>query len=361
MTKLDKIRHFIKESEAEVAVFSDPVTVNYLSGFDCDPHERQMFLFVFHDKEPLLFVPALEVARAKSIVSFTVQGYLDAENPWEKIKVALPIKDAKRIYAEFDHLNVTKFQGLQTVFSGQFDNLSPFIQRMRLIKSKDEIEKMLVAGDFADKAVQVGFENISLNVTETDIIAHIEFEMKKQGINKMSFDTMVLTGDNAANPHGIPGTNKIENNALLLFDLGVETLGYTSDMTRTVAVGKPDQFKVDIYNLCLEAQLTAQEFIKPGVTAAQVDAAARDVIERAGYGEYFNHRLGHGLGMDVHEFPSIMEGNDMVVEEGMCFSVEPGIYIPGKVGVRIEDCGYVTKDGFQPFTKTPKELLYFEG
>ncbi|KHD46126.1 M24 family metallopeptidase [Streptococcus hongkongensis] len=361
MTKLDKIRHFLKEEKAELAIFSDPVTVNYLTGFDCDPHERQMFLLVFNEQTPLLFVPALEVARAKSIVSFTVQGYLDAENPWEKIKEALPIRNAKHIYAEFDHLNVTKFQGLQTIFTGRFDNLSPFIQRMRLIKSEDEIQKMLIAGDFADKAIQIGFENISLNVTETDIIAQIEFEMKKQGINKMSFDTMVLTGDNAANPHGIPGTNNIENNALLLFDLGVETLGYTSDMTRTVAVGKPDQFKIDIYNLCLEAQLAAQAFVKPGVTAAQVDAAARSVIEKAGYGEYFNHRLGHGLGMDVHEFPSIMEGNDMIIEEGMCFSIEPGIYIPGKVGVRIEDCGYVTKDGFQPFTKTPKELLYFEG
>ncbi len=100
--------------------------------------------------------------------------------------------------------------------------------------------------------------------------------------------------------------------------------------------------------------------IKPGVTAHDVDRAARSVIEKAGYGEYFNHRLGHGIGMDVHEFPSIMEGNDMVIEEGMCFSVEPGIYIPGKVGVRIEDCGYVTKDGFGLFTETSKDLLYFD-
>ena len=131
-----------------------------------------------------------------------------------------------------------------------------------------------------------------------------------------------------------------------------------SDMTRTVAVGKPDQFKKDIYNLTLEAQQAAIDFIKPGVTAHEVDRAAREVIEKAGYGEYFNHRLGHGIGMDVHEFPSIMEGNDMVIEEGMCFSVEPGIYIPGKVGVRIEDCGVVTKDGFDLFTSTSKDLLY---
>ena len=361
MTKLDQIRSYLNDKKADIAVLSDPVTVNYLTGFYCDPHERQMFLFVYSDREPVLFVPALEVARASQVLDFTVFGYADFENPWQTIKSGLPSTDSAKVFAEFDNLNVTKFQGLQTAFDGHFENLTPYIQKMRLIKSQDEIEKMLVAGQFADKAVQIGFEHISLEATETDIIAQIEFEMKKQGISKMSFDTMVLTGNNAANPHGIPGRNKIENDALLLFDLGVETLGYTSDMTRTVAVGNPSQFKKDIYKLCLEAQLTAQDFIRPGVTAAEVDAAARNVIEKAGYGEYFNHRLGHGLGMEVHEFPSIMEGNDLVLEEGMCFSVEPGIYISGKVGVRIEDCGHVTKTGFEVFTQTPKELLYFEG
>ena len=249
---------------------------------------------------------------------------------------------------------------MKTVFeTAEFENLTPRIQRMRLIKSADEVQKMMVAGLYADKAVNVGFDNISLDKTETDIIAQIDFAMKREGY-EMSFDTMVLTGDNAANPHGIPAANKVENDALLLFDLGVLVNGYASDMTRTVAVGKPDQFKKDIYNLTLEAQQAALDFIKPGMTAHEVDRAAREVIEKAGYGEYFNHRLGHGIGMDVHEFPSIMEGNDMVIEEGMCFSVEPGIYIPGKVGVRIEDCGVVTKDGFDLFTSTSKDLLYFD-
>lgn len=359
MSKISQLTKALEQEQVYAAVLSDPVSINYLTGYLADPHERHMYLFVFADKSPLLFLPALDVARAELTVDFPVVGYQDSENPWEKIKAVLPKTDYPQVAVEFDNLNVSKYKGLQTVFSGNFVNLTPTLQQMRLIKAADEIDKMLVAGKYADMAVQVGFDNISLDVTETDIIAQIEFEMKKQGINKMSFDTMVLTGNNAANPHGIPGTNKIENNALLLFDLGVETLGYTSDMTRTVAVGKPDQFKTDIYNICLEAQLTAQDFIKPGVTASEVDAAARKVIEKAGYGEYFNHRLGHGLGMDVHEFPSIMAGNDMEIQEGMCFSVEPGIYIPGKVGVRIEDCGYVTKTGFEVFTKTPKELLYF--
>ncbi|MBM7635661.1 M24 family metallopeptidase [Streptococcus saliviloxodontae] len=359
MSKLSTIRHFLHQNQAKIAIFSDPVTINYLTGFYCDPHERQLFLFVYEDREPLLFVPALEVARASAQVDFPVFGYVDSENPWQKIKEGLPSIDSDFVYAEFNHLNVTKFQGLQSVFSGQFKNLTPTIETMRLIKSQDEIDKMLVAGKWADVAVQIGFDHIKKGNTETDIIAQIEFELKKQGVSHMSFETMVLTGNNAANPHGIPGTNPVEDNALLLFDLGVLYNGYTSDMTRTVAVGQPNQFQKDIYNLCLEAQLTAQEFIKPGVTASEVDAAARQVIEKAGYGEYFNHRLGHGLGMDVHEFPSIMAGNDLVIQEGMCFSVEPGIYIPGKVGVRIEDCGYVTKSGFEVFTKTPKELQYF--
>lgn len=360
MSKITSVQTYLDQEKMDLAIFSNPTTIHYLTGFASDPHERHMLLFVFPDKESLLFLPALDMDRARLRVDFPVVGYLDAENPWQVIKKSLPSKTYRKIGAEFDNLNLTRFYGLKTIFERDFIDLTPLINRMKLIKSRDEIDKMLVAGEFADKAMQIGFDNISLSHTETDIIAQIEFGMKKEGISKMSFETMVLTGTNAANPHGIPGTNLIENNALLLFDLGVETLGYTSDMTRTVAVGQPDQFKKDIYEIVLEAQLTAQDFIKPGVTASQVDAAARQVIEKAGYGEYFNHRLGHGLGMDVHEFPSIMAGNDMMIEEGMCFSVEPGIYIPGKVGVRIEDCGYVTKSGFEVFTKTPKDLLYFD-
>ncbi|HEL2219514.1 TPA: aminopeptidase P family protein [Streptococcus suis] len=361
MSKLHHVKSYLEANKMDLAIFSDPVSIYYLTGYHSDPHERHMMLFVMPDHDSLLFLPALDVERAVATVDFPVAGYMDSENPWQIIKSKLPQKSFSAISAEFDNLNLTRYHGLQSIFSQPFSDITPLINTMKLIKSRDEIEKMLVAGEFADKAMQVGFNNISLDVTETDIIAQIEFEMKKQGISKMSFETMVLTGDNAANPHGIPSTNKIENNALLLFDLGVETLGYTSDMTRTVAVGKPDQFKKDIYNLTLEAHMAAVNMIKPGVTAGEIDYAARSVIEKSGYGEYFNHRLGHGLGMSVHEFPSIMEGNDLVIEEGMCFSVEPGIYIPGKVGVRIEDCGYVTKNGFEVFTKTPKELLYFEG
>ncbi|MGT2666556.1 M24 family metallopeptidase [Streptococcus rifensis] len=359
MEKIQQIVSYLDHQEASLAIFSDPVSINYLTGFYSDPHERHLFLFVFRDREPLLFLPAMEMAGARKIVPFNVVGYQDSENPWQKIATTIGNLPNDIILAEFDSLNLTRYHGLRQVFETDFTDLTPYINRMKLIKSADEVAKLMYAGTFADKAMQIGFEAISLEKTETDIITEIEFGMKKAGVSKMSFETMVLTADNAANPHGHPGANLIQNDALLLFDLGTENNGYMSDMTRTVAVGQPDSFKKDIYNLCLQAQLTALDFIKPGVTAAEVDAAARNVIAKAGYGEYFNHRLGHGIGMSVHEFPSIMEGNDLVLEEGMAFSVEPGIYIPGKVGVRIEDCGVVTKDGFDLFTKTPKELLYF--
>ena len=226
MSKLQQIVTYLESEKLDVAVVSDPVTINYLTGFYSDPHERQMFLFVLADQEPLLFVPALEVERASSTVSFPVVGYVDSENPWQKMKHALPQHDFKRVAVEFDNLILTKYHGLKSVFeTAEFDNLTPRIQRMRLIKSADEVQKMMVAGLYADKAVKVGFDNISLDKTETDIIAQIDFAMKREGY-EMSFDTMVLTGDNAANPHGIPAANKVENDALLLFDLGVLVNGY---------------------------------------------------------------------------------------------------------------------------------------
>ena len=191
MSKLQQILTYLESEKLDVAVVSDPVTINYLTGFYSDPHERQMFLFVLGDQEPLLFVPALEVERATSTVSFPVVGYVDSENPWKKIQNALPQLDFKRVAVEFDNLILTKYHGLKSVFeTAEFENLTPLIQRMRLIKSADEVQKMMVAGVYADKSVKVGFDNISLDNTETDIIAQIDFAMKREGY-EMSFDTMV--------------------------------------------------------------------------------------------------------------------------------------------------------------------------
>lgn len=360
--KFTEIQKFLEANDSEMTFLTNPTTINYLTGFESDPHERIMGLMIFTDRDPILFTPALEVEPASNTVDFDVFGYTDNENPWEAIKSHVGDLDVKKIAVEYEDINLKKSQGLQSVFGNEFVNISPLIQRLRIIKSEDEIEKMMVAGDYADKAFEIGFKYAAENpgATEMDVIAKIEYEMKRLGISKMSFDTMVLTGDNAANPHGMPGTNVIERNRFLLFDLGVMKNGYASDATRTISIGKPREFDTEIYNIVLEAQLAAMDFAKPGVTANEIDKVARDVITKAGYGEYFTHRTGHGIGMDCHEFPSLGGVDDVVMEKGMCFSIEPGIYIPGKVGVRIEDCMHMTDTGVVPFTKTSKELLIFE-
>ena len=175
----------------------------------------------------------------------------------------------------------------------------------------------------------------------------------------MSFGTLVQTAEHAADPHGETSNLKIKNNALVLFDLGTMYKGYASDASRTVSLGKPTDHMKKIHAIVLKAQLAAQEAVKPGIRASKIDQTARDIIKKAGFGKYFIHRLGHGIGMSDHEFPSIMQGNEMLLKPGMCFSIEPGIYIPGDLGVRIEDCVQVTDNGCIPLTHTNKKLQIF--
>ncbi|GFH42486.1 dipeptidase [Lactococcus hodotermopsidis] len=360
MTKLQQISKYLETNQLDLTFITNPTSVAYLTGFQMNPHERILGLLIFTDREPLLFTPELEVEKAKSCVSFDVFGYADNENPWLKISSLLKGRTISKMAVEFDHLILSKSDGLKSVFDGlMFANLTPFINKMRLIKSSDEIEKMRIAGDYADKCFEIGFSFASSSdfVTEMDIVAKIEFEMKRMGVSEMSFETMVLTGARAANPHGVSEPVAIQRNKLLLFDLGVMSNGYASDATRTIAIGAPSDFDRKIYEITREAQQAAFDFVKPGVTAFEVDKVARDVINKAGYGEYFTHRTGHGIGMNVHEFPSIGGAEDVTIEKGMCFSIEPGIYIPERVGVRVEDCLYVTENGAESFTKTSKDLL----
>lgn len=362
MNKIERISKFLEANDVDMTFITNPTTLHYLTGLAIDPHERIAGLILFKSAPPLLFTPALEVEKAKEkTTGFDIFGYEDAQNPWQVIREHISISIHK-IGVEYSDIPLSKTEGLKSQFGAiEFVNLTPLIERMRLIKSQDEIEKMKIAGDYADRCFDIGFKAAAKRngVTESDLVATIEFEMKRMGIPQMSFETIVLSGKRAANPHGVPEEVQIEENKLLLFDLGVMSKGYASDATRTIAIGKPNAFDAEIHKIVQEAQAKAMDFIKPGVTAHEIDAVARDLITKAGYGDYFNHRLGHGIGMDVHEYPSIVGGNDLVIEKGMCFSNEPGIYIPGKVGVRIEDCLYVTDNGCESFTHTNHDLMIY--
>ena len=360
-TKLQQVRQWTVDNHVDVTYVSDYHTISYLTGFGSDPIERTLALFVFADAEPFLFAPALEVEAIKGTGwPYPVYGYLDHEDPYALIAqhITAQLTDPKIWALEEASLTLGRFQAIKAQFpAAHFDkNLSPMIQQLRLVKTADELEKLNVAGKWADFAFEKGFAAVKAGRTEQQVAAELQYALMQKGVMEMSFGTLIQAGAHAAEPHGATSQAQIKPNELVLFDLGVMWEGYASDASRTIAYGEPTAKQKEIYDVCLEAQLTAQAAVKPGMAAEDVDKLARDVITKAGYGEYFIHRLGHGLGQTDHEFPSIMAGNHMSLVEGMCFAIEPGIYIPGVAGVRIEDCGVVTKAGFKPFTHTSKDL-----
>ncbi len=363
--KIEKIQRWMQQNNVDITLISNPKTIQYLTQFYSDPIERVLMLVIFEDKDPFIFCPELEVGSVKEVGwNHSVYGYQDQEDPWKIFASQIRSRKVPNqvIAIEKDALTIDRLESLKQVLpSSQFSvNAIPMIEQMKLIKSTQEIEKLKIAGKWADFAFNEGFKAVQLGRTEAQVAAELQYSLMKKGIMELSFPTLIQAGAHAAEPHGATSSNKIENNQLVLFDLGTMWQGYASDASRTVAIGKPADKLLDMYNVCLEAQLAAQEAVKPGIKAEELDKIARDIIAKAGYGEYFIHRLGHGLGMSDHEFPSIMKRNKMLLQKRMCFSIEPGIYIPGFAGVRIEDCVYVTENGCQAFTHTSKELQYID-
>ncbi len=360
LDKINEIKDYLQKNDVDAAFITTPDNVFYVSGFRSEPHERLLGVMIFKEAEPFVICPLMEVPDLKaSGWTFEAIGHEDTEDAWEVLASTAQKRGVtlNNIAIEKSHLTVERLERMEELFEGAaFPRLDEQLNKMRNIKSEDELEKMRKAAALADYAVEVGCKEIAEGKTELEILMAIEFEMKKQGAEKMAFDTMVLSGPKTASPHGTPGDRKIQKGDFILFDLGVVYEGYCSDITRTVAFGEPSDKQLEIYETVKKAEQAAIDLIRPGVKARDLDKAARDVITEAGYGEYFTHRLGHGLGISVHEFPSITGTNDMELEEGMVFTVEPGIYHPEITGVRIEDDVVVTSDGVEVLTKFPKEL-----
>ncbi|WP_026572197.1 M24 family metallopeptidase [Bacillus sp. UNC438CL73TsuS30] len=358
--RVEKLQAWMKENEIEVSFITSSENVFYLSGYFTNPHERLLALVVFQQEEPFLVCPAMEVHDAKrSGWDHEIIGYSDIENPWEMIQSSIQkrIRIVSKTAIEKEHMNVERYEQLSSLFpKAAFISAEEKLRILRMIKDAKELKVIEEACALADYAVEFGASEIKEGKTELDVLNAVEYALKQKGVTEMSFATMVLTGANAASPHGNPGLTKIKKGDLVLFDLGVVVDRYCSDITRTVAYGDINDKQKEIYDTVLKAQLAAIEASKPGVTAAEVDLTARRIIADAGYGEYFPHRLGHGLGISVHEYPSMTETNQLVIEEGMVYTIEPGIYVPEVAGVRIEDDLFITADGAKVLTNFPKEL-----
>jgi Xaa-Pro dipeptidase len=358
--RLHKLQAWMKENGIEVSFITSSENVFYLSGFFSNPHERLLALAVFQEEEPFLVCPGMEVHDVKSSGwNQEIIGYSDIDNPWELVHSSINkrIRTVRTVAIEKEHMNVERYEQLKTLFpNAAFTSAEEKMRKLRMIKDAKELKIIEEACELADYAIEVGCSEIKEGRTELDVLNAVEYALKKKGVTEMSFSTMVLTGANAASPHGNPGNTKIQKGDLVLFDLGVVVDRYCSDITRTVAYGDINEKQKEIYDTVLKGQLAAIEASKPGATAAEVDLTARRIIADAGYGEYFPHRLGHGLGISVHEYPSMTETNQLVIEEGMVYTIEPGIYVPGVAGVRIEDDVFITADGAKVLTKFPKEL-----
>ncbi|EIA5048418.1 aminopeptidase P family protein [Staphylococcus pseudintermedius] len=344
MSKIEQLVQTLKEQQADAMWVSNPINIFYLTGYKSEPHERLFALLVRADGQQILFCPQLEVEEVKtSPFTGDIIGYLDTENPFDKHR-----ETYGTLLIEENHLTVQRYHALKNAFSVHtFEAADPIIRALRNVKTADEIDTLRQAAKLADKCMKIGVAFLKEGVTEREVVNHIENEIKKYGVNEMSFDTMVLFGDHAAAPHGTPGDRQLKNNEYVLFDLGVIYNHYCSDITRTVAFGQPDDKAQAIYDIVLKAEQTAIQHIKPGVTISELDDIARGIITEAGYGEYFPHRLGHGLGLEAHEYQDISSTNQNSLEAGMVLTIEPGIYVPNVAGVRIEDDILVTEDGYE--------------
>lgn len=360
MNKIMQLQTYLKEQSIDAAFITDPYNVFYVSGFKSNPHERLLGVMVFAEAEPFLICPKMEIPDAKN-AGWTgeIVGHEDTQNSMEILyQTALSREvDLKTMAVEKAHMTVERYESLLSLFGSlSIAQLDEQLNAMRVIKDDAELQILREAAALADYAIEVAARTIKEGITEIEVMTEIELALKKRGVTHMSFDTTVLTGDRAASPHGKTGQYKLKQGDLVLFDLGVVHKGYCSDITRTLALGEPNEEQKEVYDVVYRSEMAALEAVKPGVTAAELDQISRKVIADAGYGDYFTHRLGHGLGIDVHEFPSIHGQNTMKMEKGMVFTLEPGIYVPGKVGVRIEDDVAVTADGYEVLTKYPKEL-----
>lgn len=258
---------------------------------------------------------------------------------------------------EEKYMTVAVYRELKEKFSGDFKGIDIYINNMRMIKDKNELDRIKKAQDIADDAFEYICGFIKPGVTEKDIANELEYYIKRRGASGVSFSTIVVSGENGSLPHGQPTDRTIRKGEFITLDFGCVYEGYCSDMTRTVAVGNINGEMKKVYDTVLGAQMVAIERMKANMVLRDVDGIARHFIEKEGFGQYFGHSLGHGVGLEIHEEPGVGPRSDGLLLPGTVITVEPGIYIPGRFGVRIEDMVFVTENEVLDITKSNKELI----
>ncbi|MBO8171448.1 MAG: aminopeptidase P family protein [Bacillaceae bacterium] len=357
-----KLKEKMEESGIDGVILLSPANIFYFTGFLSDPHERLLALFMSRHESDFMIVPFLEKQEAEEKASVDrILYYRDHEDPyelWKKEGVG-GFDRYRTIGLEKGVVSLDRYEGLESLFQeAAFVDMTDVTYGIRMKKDDLEKQKIKASIEMMEKALAIAVRKVKPGVKEMELAAEIDYQMRLLGAEAPAFDTIVLTGTRTALPHGKPGMAELRPGDFLLIDMGAFAGGYASDITRTFVVG--DEDVVDsrmrtIYQTVLEAQLKAIEAIKPGAAIGEIDRVARQHIEAAGFGDNFIHRVGHGMGIEVHEPPSMHQENQDRIEPGMVFTVEPGIYIPDIGGVRIEDDVIVTEQGVEVLTSYPKQ------
>ncbi|GGH86696.1 Xaa-Pro dipeptidase [Pullulanibacillus pueri] len=363
--RLSQLKNWLIEKQYAFTFLSEPKNVFYFTNFMCDPHERLLGLVVFPHQDPFLVCPNMEKSQAEQAGwQYDIIGYEDHENPWTPVIRRIQERiEGESLKAAIEMNTLPYRHGLNLKACAenlQFYPAEPGVDQLRNIKDEQELKSLRKAAELADFAISVGAGAIKKGKTEQALIAEIEYELKKRGCEGMSFATTVLAGDKSAAPHGNPGDRQIREGDFVLFDLGVIVDGYCSDITRTFVYKHASDEQRKIYDTVLQAEEAAIAAAQNGAIIGDVDRTARQIIDQAGYGKYFTHRIGHGLGLGIHEAPSMSSDNTNHLKTGMVFTIEPGIYVPDIGGVRIEDDVYIGENGPECLTKYPKELQIIE-
>jgi Xaa-Pro dipeptidase len=352
--RLSDLHAWMGRHGLEAAYITRPVSIAYLTGFDANPHERLMALAV-RGGQATLIVPALERDNAtRNAPQTEVVAWRDGEDAYELIRDALG--EPTRLGVEKEHLTVQAAEALGAkVGAREFVDVAPEIRRLRRTKSAVELEKLVRACVITDTVTEAVMRELRAGQSELAVAVNIGMGIANYGATP-AFESLVQCGLNSAEPHHNPSADVLKAGDLVLLDFGAAIDGYKADTTRMAVIGEPTARQLEIHGLVLEAHDAAIKAVRAGVTTGEVDSAAREVIAAAGLGDYFFHRIGHGLGLEAHEDPSLDPGSDTVLEPGMVFTIEPGIYIHGWGGVRIEDDIVVEATGCRVLTKADRNL-----
>ncbi|WP_457741284.1 M24 family metallopeptidase [Thermococcus sp.] len=352
--RIGKLAKLMKERNFDGALISPSSNLYYITGLRIhEAGERPTILAVSADGDFHLLAPSLYENVVKD---FPVTFWRDGENPYEKLSAImkeLGINNGKILIE-----NTMRADWLieinRTVRMNPYP-LSLVVRELRMRKDREEIRLMEKAAKVVDDLFEELLSWDLIGMTERELALKMEFWIRERS-DGISFEPIVASGENGANPHHEPGDRKLRKGDMVILDYGARWKGYCSDITRTIALGRPNEGLVEIYEIVKEAQERAFWAVREGVKAKEIDGTARRVIEEAGYGKYFTHRTGHGLGLDVHEEPYIGPDGEVTLENGMTFTIEPGIYVPGLGGVRIEDDVVVEGRG-RRLTKATRELI----